>query len=97
MRLSRHIPIVFSAHGLLMDDERPRLRDRLASRCLAGMTAVSRPAAEEYMKLMGWRYEVKIIDNGVPEAGRLEADRRRIRRQLSIADEYTTVGSIRSF
>jgi len=91
-------PIVLSAHGLLVHNEHPRRRDRLAARSLARMTAVSKPAADEYARLCGWKGEVEVIDNGVPPVERSEELGRQLRRSLGIADDtfvYLAVGNIK--
>jgi len=97
-RISGRRPVVFSAHGLLMQDERPRLRDRLAARDVQQVTAVSRPAAREYARLLGWRGAVEIIDNGVPPVERSEALRRELRSSLGVPDGtfvFLSVGNIK--
>jgi glycosyltransferase involved in cell wall biosynthesis len=90
--------VVFSAHGLLAQDERPRLRDRLAARHLAQVTAVSQPAAQEYARLLGWTGKVEVIDNGVPPVERSEELRRQFRRSLGLRDDtfvYLAVGNVK--
>jgi glycosyltransferase involved in cell wall biosynthesis len=88
-RIMQSIPVVFSAHGLLMRDKHPRLLDRLASHCLSGITAVSKQAAVEYARLMCWPHDVLIIDNGVPVGTRSSKLREQIRLKLGIGDDTT--------
>lgn len=91
-------PVVFSAHGLLMEDESPRLRYRLAARNVQQVTAVSQPAAEEYARLLGWRGTVKVIDNGVPRVERSDDLGKELRRSLNIPDEafvFMAMGNIK--
>jgi glycosyltransferase involved in cell wall biosynthesis len=91
-------PLVFSAHGLLVQDERPRLRDRWAARRLSQVTAVSQPAAQEYARLLGWKGVIEQIDNGVPPVERCEALRRRFRQSLELNDDafiFAAVGNVK--
>jgi glycosyltransferase involved in cell wall biosynthesis len=93
----RH-PVVFSAHGLLVRDEGPRLRDRLSGGHLAAVTAVSQPAAQEYAHLLGWSGEVDVIDNGVPPVKRSEVLRHEFRQSLGLREDtfvYVAVGNVK--
>jgi glycosyltransferase involved in cell wall biosynthesis len=98
-RLSVRCPIVFSAHGLLVENEQSRLRDRLAARFIANITAVSVPAAQEYARLLNWKAPVHVIDNGVPTVQRSEDARKTLRKSLGLHDDtfvYLAVGNIKS-
>jgi glycosyltransferase involved in cell wall biosynthesis len=91
-------PLVFSAHGLLARDDRPRRRDRWAAKRLSQITAVSRPAAHEYARLLGWKGSVEQIDNGVPPIERRAELRQRLRRSLELHDDtfvFAAVGNIK--
>jgi L-malate glycosyltransferase len=66
-RLSGRRPMVFSCHGLLLQDEfTPRRRDRMAARDLRALTAVSEQAGAEYARMLNWHGRVDLIPNGVP-------------------------------
>jgi glycosyltransferase involved in cell wall biosynthesis len=97
-RIAGRRPIVFSAHGLLVQDERPRRRDRWAARHIARATAVSKLAGEEYARLLNWKGEVDQIDNGVPRVERCEGLRRELRRSLGFRDDtfvFVAVGNVK--
>jgi glycosyltransferase involved in cell wall biosynthesis len=65
-RLAGRKPMVFSCHGLLLQDESAaRKRDRMATRDVRGVTAVSEQAGSEYARMLNWRGPVDIVPNGV--------------------------------
>lgn len=91
-------PVVFSAHGLLMQDEQPRRSDLWAARELAGVTAVSPTAAAEYARLLGWQGDVAVIDNGVPAVSCRAALRDSVRRDLNLPANvfaYLAMGNVK--
>ncbi|MBE3098098.1 MAG: glycosyltransferase family 4 protein [Planctomycetes bacterium] len=66
-RLGGRRPMVFSCHGLLLQDEsRLRRRDRMAARDLRALTAVSEQAGAEYARMLNWPGRVDLVPNGVP-------------------------------
>lgn len=97
-RLGWKRPVVFTAHGLLVRDERPGRRDRLAGRCISAFTAVSEPAGREYCCLLGWTGHVDVIDNGVPPVRRSHSLGRELRSSLGLQNDifvFLAVGNVK--
>ena len=86
LKFARKIPVVFSAHGLLLQDEKPQWRTRRAARALSAVTAVAQASADEYARLLGWRHEITVINNGVQPVDRDDSGRSKARRELGIAE-----------
>lgn len=76
-------PIVMTGHGLLFGTRRkPSLRERLMTRQIRLLSAVSPAAVEEYRSLLEYTEEVRLIQNGVP-ADRLPPHERAQRRSAT--------------
>lgn len=81
-------PIVMSVHGFLFYDQGTRpLRYRLASKCVAVLTAESEKVASRYAAHLSWFKPVTIIPNGVPEVKLSMEHRRRARLRLGVDDD----------
>lgn len=86
-QLSVRRPAVFTGHGLLLSDARPRLRERWAARGVRLFTAVCRQAADEYGRLYGLGQSAAVIPNGVPPAAPDPLARWAKRRELGLGDD----------
>ena len=81
-------PVVFSAHGLLTQDEQPKRRDRWAAKRLSQITAVSQPAGREYARLLGWKAQKSSESTtAFRRSDRNEELRRQFRRSLGLNDD----------
>ena len=92
------IPLVMTCHGLLLNEGlKLRLQDRLASRSVKRLIAVSEQAAQEYSSLLRWPGATTVIPNGVVIHDRSSEARAKIRRELDLADGqfiFLAVGNI---
>ena len=92
-------PIVFTAHGLLYEGfENLRRRNRLFSRWLSELVAVSEPVRQRHTGYLGWKGKTHVIPNGVPDIVRNDADRHAVRGELGIGQDefvFLAVGNAR--
>ncbi len=78
-------PMVYTGHGLLYGEkDRPPLRYRWIRRCLAAVTAVAEETAKRHRRHLGWRGDITVIPNGVPDQPRDPALREQVRRELNL-------------
>jgi len=66
--LTRHVPLLFTAHGLLYDGfESLKSRNRFFSRFFSGISSVSQKVAQRHQDYLAWSKSIDIIPNGVPQ------------------------------